>query len=114
MEESGTEAPITGKIVSDLVSVPPIHPLHHSASAIGGSTSGLLLTLPSTLLTHDQLSQPMSSILSFSQKVYPDQMDKVASTSTSPNTLSTMSTPAFQAPLLPLPASAQQPQKSTV
>ncbi|CBI29203.3 unnamed protein product, partial [Vitis vinifera] len=109
-----TEAPITGKIVSDLVSVPPIHPLHHSASTIGGSTSGLLLTPPPTLLTPDQLAQPMSSMLSSSQKVYPDQRDKVAPTSTSPNTLSTMSTPALQAPLLPLPASAQQSQKSAV
>lgn len=109
-----TEAPITGKIVSDLVLVPPIHPLHHSASTIGGSTSGLLLTPPPTLLTPDQLAQPMSSMLSSSQKVYPDQRDKVAPTSTSPNTLSTMSTPALQAPLLPLPASAQQSQKSAV
>ncbi|KAJ9672757.1 hypothetical protein PVL29_026110 [Vitis rotundifolia] len=74
------EAPITGKIVSDLVLVPPIHSLHHSTSAIGGSTSGLLLTLPPILLTPDQL------------KVYLGQMDKVAPTSTSLNTLSTMST----------------------
>ena len=69
------EAPITGKIVSDLVSVPPIHPLHHSASAIGDSTSGLLLTLPPTLLTLDQLAQPMSSMLSSSQNLYPGQTE---------------------------------------
>ena len=94
------EAPITGKIVSDLVSVPPIHPLHHSASAIGGSTSGLLLTLPPTLLTLDQLAQPMSSMLSSSQNLYPGQTDKFAPTSTSPDTLSTTSTLTFQAPFV--------------
>ncbi|RVW47655.1 hypothetical protein CK203_095490 [Vitis vinifera] len=41
----------------------------------------------------------MPSMLSSSQKVYLDQMNKVAPTSTSPNTLSTMSTPVLQAPL---------------
>ena len=103
-----TEVPIIGKIVSDLVSVPPSHPLHYSASTVGGSTSGLLLTPIPTLLTPDQLAQPMSSMLSSSQKVYPDQMDKVAPTSASLNTLSTISTRALQAPLLPLPVNALQ------
>ena len=88
--------------------MPTIHPLHHSTSTIGGSTSSLLLTLPPTLLSPDQLAQSMPSMLSSSQKVYLDQMNKVAPTSTSPNTLSTMSTPVLQAPLLPLPASTQQ------
>lgn len=101
-------APVSGKIVSDLVSVPPIHPMHNSASTIGGSTSGLLLTPPPTLLTPNQLVQPISSMLSSSQKIYLDQMDKIVPSSISPNTLSTVSTPALQAPLLPLPVSSQQ------
>ncbi|KAL6345152.1 hypothetical protein AAG906_013636 [Vitis piasezkii] len=41
----------------------------------------------------------MSSMLSSSQKVYLDQMNKVAPTSRFPNTLSTMFTPVLQAPL---------------
>uniref|UniRef100_A0A5B7CA52 Decapping 5-like protein n=1 Tax=Davidia involucrata TaxID=16924 RepID=A0A5B7CA52_DAVIN len=106
------EAPIVGKAGSDPVAVLPVQSLRSSASSIADSTSNLLLKLPPTLLTPDQLAQSRPSLLSPTQKPYPDQKDMVALNSASPNSSSSMTTPAVQAPLLPLPLSAQQSQYS--
>ncbi|KAA8521065.1 hypothetical protein F0562_011780 [Nyssa sinensis] len=106
------EAPIVGKAGSDPLHAFPVQSLRSSASLIADSTSSPLLKLSPTLLTPDQLAQSRPSLFSPTHRPYPDQKDMVTLNSASPNSSSSITTPAVQAPLLPLPLLAQQSQYS--
>lgn len=60
------------------------------------------------MVTPNQLSQPRVPEISQMQKLYPDQKDVGAPGSISLNSLSSVTTPAAQPPLLQFPPSSQQ------
>ncbi|KAL2544383.1 Protein decapping 5 [Forsythia ovata] len=103
-----TEASLGNNVVPDPVTLLPNQGLPPSTSFVLDSTSDPLLKQPPALVTPYQLSQPRLSEISQMQKLYPDQKDVVGSISL--NSLSSVTTPAVQPPLLPLPPSAQQSQ----
>ncbi|XP_022888880.1 decapping 5-like protein isoform X1 [Olea europaea var. sylvestris] len=74
------------------------------------STSVPLLNQPPAMVTPNQLSQPRVPEISQMQKLYPDQKDVGAPGSISLNSLSSVTTPAAQPPLLQFPPSSQQSQ----
>ncbi|KAL2476022.1 Uncharacterized protein Adt_36758 [Abeliophyllum distichum] len=101
-----TEASLGNNVLPDPVTLLPNQGFPPSTSFVLDSTSDPLLKQPLALVTPYQLSQPRLSEISQMQKLYPDQKDVVGSISL--NSLSSVTTPAVQPPLLPLPTSAQQ------
>lgn len=108
-----SEAQIVGKAVSDPRSVLPVQSMPYPASSFVGQsmtypTSGPFLTPPSLLLAPDQLAQSRPYALSSMPKLDPGQSDMGAPTLAPSNSSALISIPVSQAPLLPLPTSAQQ------
>lgn len=97
---SSIEAQVVNEVVPDPVSSLPVQLLPYS-------TSDSLLTQQQALLTPN-LSQPRLSEHSLSKNLYPDQKDMDAMSSIPLNFLSSATTPAVQAPLLPLPPASQK------
>ncbi|XP_057965195.1 protein decapping 5-like [Malania oleifera] len=106
------EPSVIGGAFSGPIFVHPIQSLP-SSSPLVGSTLGPLLTKPPTLLTPDQLMLPRPPVLTPMPKTYNDQKDKGTLILTPSSSLSSITVPALQEPLLPLPDSVQQSQDST-
>ncbi|KAG7952373.1 hypothetical protein I3843_12G055000 [Carya illinoinensis] len=106
-----SKAQIGGKAISDPRSVLPISSMPCPPSSLVDS-SRPLLTPPPSLLISDQLTQSRPYALSSMQKLYPDKSGFSAQTLTPSNSLPFISTSVSQAPLLPLPTSAQQSKHS--
>lgn len=104
---SAIEAPIIDKAGSDSLPGISFQSLPYSASSAADSTLGSLLEGPPALLTPNQLAHPRPPLLPSTQNPYLDRKDAVPMNST-PNLSSSIATPAVQAPLLPLPHTAQQ------
>ncbi|MCD7452563.1 hypothetical protein HAX54_017481 [Datura stramonium] len=94
-------APILSRIGSN---ASPLYPV----SPVVDSSSGVFTQQPPILLTPDQLSLPR-----FSGQLYSDQKDLGVLSSEPLNPSSSFTTPAVQAPLLPLPPAAKKLQSSS-
>ncbi|CAA2992732.1 Hypothetical predicted protein [Olea europaea subsp. europaea] len=105
---SNTEASLGYNVVPEPVTLLPIQGLLPSTSSVLDSTSDPLLKQTPPLLTPNQSSQPRLSEISEMPKLYPDQRDVGIMGSISLNSLSSVTTPAVQRRLLPLPPSDQQ------
>ncbi|XP_058190508.1 decapping 5-like protein [Rhododendron vialii] len=103
---SAIEAPSIGKAGSDSVPGLSFQSLPYSASSAADSRLSSLLGTPA-LLTPNQLAQPRSPLLPSRHNPYLDRKDMVAMNPT-PILSSSIATSAVQAPLLPLPHTAQQ------
>ncbi|GFZ08608.1 decapping 5-like protein [Actinidia rufa] len=104
--KNAIEAPFVVKADSDSVKALSVEYLPCFASSVLDSTLSPLLKVPPTLLTPSQLAQPGPPMLTSIQYPYPNQEDMRSLNS--PNLSSSITTPAVQAPLLPLPHSSQQ------
>lgn len=105
---SSTEGSLGNNVVPDPVTLLPIQGFPPYTSFVLHSTSVPLLNQPPAMVTPNQLSQPRVPEISQMQKLYPDQKDVGAPGSISLNSLSSVTTPAAQPPLLQLPPSSQQ------
>lgn len=103
---SAIEAPSIGKAGSDSVPGLSFQSLPYSASSAADSRLSSLLGTPA-LLTPNQLAQPRSPLLPSRHNPYLDRKDMVVMNPT-PILSSSIATSAVQAPLLPLPHTAQQ------
>ncbi|CAK9138801.1 unnamed protein product [Ilex paraguariensis] len=101
-------------VKSPLVSHPAVLSANRTTKfSSSSSCQGSLLKQPPTLLTPDHLSQPWSSAIPLTQKPYPDQKHIGALNLAPPSSSSSVSSPAVQEPLLPLPLSSQQSRYTT-
>ncbi|PSS01282.1 Protein decapping like [Actinidia chinensis var. chinensis] len=107
-DKNAIEAPFVVKADSDSVKALSVEYLPCLASSVLDSTLSPLLKVPPTLLTPSQLAQPGPPMHTSIQYPYPNQEDMLSLNSASPNLSSSITTPAVQAPLLPLRHSSQQ------
>lgn len=96
-----------GIVVSDPVKNPTLS-VSSAAASIVDSSFGPLLKQSSNLLTPDQFSQPRLVEIAPTQSILPAQKDMSALNPVSFNSLSSVTTTATQAPLLPLQPPRQE------
>ncbi|KAL3498062.1 hypothetical protein ACH5RR_040794 [Cinchona calisaya] len=102
------EAANIDKVFSDPVTIHPAQSLSSSASSVADSSFGPLLMQSPMLLTPEQLSHPRQPDIAPTEIIYPVQKDMVVFDSASSNSLSSISAPVIEAPLLTLQPPRQQ------